>query len=310
MNDINFYALVTKAGTKEGARPLFGELVVELAHLVNPAVRDVFANPGDWGIDAFVGTLADGDTVAVWQSKFFIDGVRKAQQKDIRDSFKQCLKAAEREGYKVATWTLCIPEWMDGDTTKWWDAWKKRMERDHDVVIELWHPTELRSLLRSSDASEIRDAYFGPAQRIPRALEQPVSQELDSMLFVKQLQAANIRDVDAAKFQFFNADLLTRDIQEKADEAEVAFLDSLREEVYGLWSYRYQGRCVADADPLLPGLHAAVMEAIEQLHVVSVPADLVPLRLTHRWGSIHQVVETGRAGWILDFLRIVEESAA
>jgi hypothetical protein len=310
MNDINFFALAAKAGTKEGARPLFAQLVVELAHLVNPAVRDVYANPGDWGIDAFVGTLADGNAVAVWQSKFFIDGVRQAQQKDIRDSFKQCLKAAEREGYTVATWTLCIPEWMDGPTTKWWDSWKKRMLRDHDVVIELWHPAELLALLRSPDAAEIREAYFGTGQRMPRALEQPVGQDFDSMLFVKQLQAANISKVDDAKFQFFNADLLARDIQEKADETEVAFLDSLREEIYGLWSYRYEGRRAQGGDPLLPGLHAAVMEAIEHLHATSVSTDLVPLRLTHRWGSMHQVVETGRAGWILDFLRIVEESAA
>jgi hypothetical protein len=67
MANVNFFALVAKAGTKEGARPLFADLVVELVRLVNPAVRDVFANPGDWGIDAFVGTLAEGDAVAVWQ---------------------------------------------------------------------------------------------------------------------------------------------------------------------------------------------------------------------------------------------------
>jgi hypothetical protein len=313
MSDINFYALVVKAGTKEGARHLFGQLVVELAHLVNPSVRDVYANPGDWGIDAFVGELADGESVGVWQAKFFIDGVRKAQQQEIRDSFNQCLKAAAREGYKVASWTLCIPEWMDGETTKWWDSWKKRAEREHAIVIELWHPNELRALLRSPDAEEIRAAYLGSEHRMPRALEfQPADEDFESMLFIKQLVAAEIGDddLDSAKFQFFNADLLTRDIQEKADEREVGFLDALREEIYGLWSHRYQTQCLAGSGRLLPGLYPSVMEAIEHLHSLSASSDLVPLRLPHRWGSMHQVVETGRAGWIRDFSTIVDEGSA
>lgn len=60
-------------GGKEGARELFEKLIRQLVGLRYPGVSRVTANPGDWGIDTFVGEL-DG-VISVWQSKFFIDGV-------------------------------------------------------------------------------------------------------------------------------------------------------------------------------------------------------------------------------------------
>lgn len=50
------------------------------------------------------------------------------------------------------------------------------------------------------------------------------------------------------------------------------------------------------------------MTAIEQLHAAPVAAlDVVPMRLPHRKGVMHQVVETGRAGWVTAFRQIAEE---
>jgi hypothetical protein len=310
MTQINFHTLIAKAGTKEGARPLFERLVAQLVRLLHASVRQVAANPGDWGIDVFVGMLDEGG-VHVWQSKFFIDGIGETQKKEIRESFKACLSAAAEEGHVLLSWTLCVPVSMDGPTTKWWDTWKKKQQRDHGLAVELWDETELEGLCLSPEAAAIRRTYFALGETgdepHPRAIEAvPPEEDLEHMLFVRQLRAAEISELDAAKQEFFNAELVARDVADKANQVEVQYLDSVRAEALSLWSYRYNQRCKEGASPLLPGLHSDVMAALEQYHR-SAGRGPVPLSVVHRFGSMHQVVETGRAGWIRDFRRIVEE---
>jgi hypothetical protein len=72
-----------------GARERFEQLVTATVTTMHPAARAVEANPGDWGIDTFVGRLSRRGTIAVWQSKYFMDGVGDVQKKEIRDSFLQ-----------------------------------------------------------------------------------------------------------------------------------------------------------------------------------------------------------------------------
>lgn len=309
MTNITFHALVAKAGTKEGARPLFEKLVAQLVRLVHRGVRRVEANPGDWGIDVFVGTLDDGG-VHVWQSKFLIDGVSKGQQQEIRDSFKACVEAAHREGHTLLSWTLSIPVSMDGPTSKWWDKWRGQKQREYSVAIQLWDETELEGLCLAPEAVAIRSSYFGNGEihEHPRAIEPvPGDQDFEHMLFVRQLRAAEVAELDAAKQEFFNAELVSRDVADKGNEIEIRYLDSVRAEALSLWSYRYNERCsVEDGNPLLPGLHSLVMRALEEHHR-SAGRGVVPLSVVHRFGSMHQVVETGCAGWIRDFRRIAEE---
>jgi hypothetical protein len=289
---------------------VFAQLVIDLVRLRHPTVRDIHANPGDWGIDAFVGTLDEGESVLVWQSKFFIDGVTSAQQAQVRESFESCVTAAKREGYRISAWTLCIPESMDGPTTKWWEKWKKKNELDHDLAIELWEPAFFRELFRAPEAQPIVDDYFGSGSR-PRPLDLepvPAGETFDAMLFIKQLVAAQI-DPEPAKYEFFNAELLHRETLDKSGDRGKQFLESVQEELFSMWSHRWDAHCAkSPAEPLLSGLHSEVMSAIEQIHAaLTASDDVVPMRLTHRKGSMHQVVETGRAGWIRDFRQLAEE---
>lgn len=128
MSSVNFLKLAVDAGTEEGARPLFARLVIDLVHLQHPTVRDVLENPGDWGIDAYVGSLDGSKQVFVWQSKYFIHGVKKAQRPQIEESFDSLIKAADEQKFTVTAWTLCVPESMDGTTSTWWEQWKKKRE--------------------------------------------------------------------------------------------------------------------------------------------------------------------------------------
>lgn len=94
---VNFHKLTVRAGTVEGGRPLFEQLVNDVVAIQHPEVRSITASPGDWGIDAFVGDL-DGGTAGVWQAKFYPDKTDVGHQGDIRDSYASALKAAVDHG--------------------------------------------------------------------------------------------------------------------------------------------------------------------------------------------------------------------
>ena len=75
-------------------------------------VRHVEGKAGDKGIDLFAGTLASGP--AVWQCKFFPDGIKDSQKKQIKKSLKTVLKH-----FKPSLWTLCVPVDLDINASSW-----------------------------------------------------------------------------------------------------------------------------------------------------------------------------------------------
>jgi len=307
---ISFHQLIG-AGGKEGARETFERLIAQLVRLQYRSVRKVEANPGDWGLDVIVGEI-DG-LISVWQSKFFIDGVGKSQQAQIRESFDQLIAQAATRGFSVDVWTLCIPVDLDGASLQWWTGWKRRKSRETGVRIELWDRTELEGLLLAPDAAELRASAFpGQGARPPTVgapppvLELPDHVTYDDMLFIKQLEAARIREHSSAKQQFFNAELLSREVADKRVAEQVQALEAERADLLSMWEDRYNRACREpdDGEGLLPTLHPDVMEAIERRHDSS-RVEVLPMHLVHRKGAMHQVVEGGRAGWIREFRRVV-----
>lgn len=305
---INFLRLATGPGGKPGGREVFERLVVQIVGLRHPTVRRIEANPGDWGIDALVGELDEG-VVSVWQSKYFIDGVGEGQKSEIRASLSAAVNAAKQEGVNLEAWTLCLPCSMDGPTTKWWDNWKRRQERAHSISISLWDETALERMLIAPEAEALRSAYFSddePEKEIP-VLPLPHDVDFDEMLFIKQLRAANVAEVESAKQQFFNADILSREVADKAVPDELAVLESSRSQVHALWETRFNEKC-ASCDPSsnqLAGLHPDVMKSIEDHHARNRDRRL-PMTLIHRLGSVHELVELGGAGWVRRFREIAE----
>jgi hypothetical protein len=83
----NHHALIARMGNEQGAREEFARLVAALAELTL-RVRRIREDPGDWGIDSFAGRLDEGSDVAVWQAKFFVNGVADSQKNQIRGSFR------------------------------------------------------------------------------------------------------------------------------------------------------------------------------------------------------------------------------
>jgi hypothetical protein len=308
---INFAAHQVRANA-QGAREDFEEMIGQLVQAVRPGVaRVVAANPGDWGIDVFIGDL--GGVVTVWQSKYFFPEVSKVHQNQIRESFKSVTENATEKGFNLKQWVLCVPASMDGPTTRWWDAWKRRQERAIGVVIELWDETELRRLLISPDAENVRRHYYEPAGQTTGLgvavvdLAEEDADRLESALFVRQLREAGHVEVTASKEQFFNAELMAREIVDKGVPTEVAALSSAEAVIRGLWEDHFNDACQACEDPRLPGLHRSVMGDIRTQHAALAAG--LPGGPVHTCGLMHRIVDNRRAGWVRHWRQVADDHA-
>jgi len=307
---INFAAHQFRAGNMAGARDDFEQMLAMLIQAVHPGARQVAAHPGDWGIDVLLGDLSG--VVVIWQSKYFWPVVGRHQQAQIRESFDSALAAAGRNGYELRRWVLCVPASMDPGTARWWDRWSARRRRESGVLIELWDETTLRELLARADAAHVRRHYYDPyTPELPapprglREVDPETADGLDAALFVRQLQAAGHVEVESAKHEFFNADLLVREITDKGVRAEVDALGEADGITYGIWEARFNA--VGTAHPgnsLLPGLHAAVMAEIRESGAY--PAGLGAGRV-HHCGLMHRIVQNRRAGWVRHWRAIARE---
>ncbi|MDG6103100.1 hypothetical protein Daura_16460 [Dactylosporangium aurantiacum] len=303
---INFAAHQVRAGNIAGARDDFEQMLAMLLAAIYPGARAITANPGDWGIDILLGELSG--LVVIWQSKYFWPVVGRSSQGQIRESFDAALAAAARNGYRLSQWVLCVPASMDPPTAQWWDNWRTRRQRDSGVAIELWHESILRGHLVRPDCAHVRRHFYdpytpAPAQRAPvRDLGGDDAAALDEALFVRQLRAAGHAEVGAAKREYFNAELLAREVLDKRLPAEVLALAEADGVVHGIWEARFNAVAALAADPRLPGLHAEVMREIRESGVFPAQLRAGPV---HRCGLMHRVVQDRRAGWVRHWRDII-----
>ncbi|MEO3821209.1 hypothetical protein [Plantactinospora sp. B24E8] len=287
-----------EAGSEAAARQRFQMLVTELVALRHPNADEV-AGPGggDWGIDTYVGRL--DETIAVWQSKFFMDWKGKDQQDQVRDSFRQLLQKAAEEGFQVDAWTLCVPCILPPKEQKWFDSWAAKNRRIHNVrSITLWNGVKLRRLLAQEDAELIRRAYLPVAAPQPPAESLALAADLaglDAALFVRQLEEAGYVETDAARGLFFAAEALARDLAARGNRAGIGALEELHLEIQALWEQKFNSLLpMADERGRMMGL---VDQVLKEAGHCPDPEGL-RLRPAHRRGVAHRLVENSRAGWV------------
>ena len=308
---INFRAHEMRTGSIEGARTDFEQMIAQMVDTTLPGVRRVEANPGDWGIDAFIGSLEDGENAAIWQSKLFLDGVSDSQKGQIRESFDAAVTAAADNGYQISSWILCLPCSLDAPATRWWDGWKKRRARDHPgLIIDLWDDTQLRRRLLSREGEPVRSHYYGrsiatrPAET-RTVLDPPDGGSFDGALFARQLREAGHAELEAAKREYFNAEILAREVLDKGVRDELKGLRDGDASIHSLWEHQFNAACEEHAGNRLPGLHLDVMADV-RAERSSLMASLKP-GLIHLYGMVHRVVEDGRAGWVRCWRDVAEE---
>ena len=119
-------------GNLPGARHAFEEACVDIYQKKFPdkQVRGIKANPGDEGVDVYVGLLGV-EPIEVYQCKYFIDGVDDSQRKQIRMSFD---KAYESESFELKKWSLCLPVELDIKETSWFNNWKVKQNVEIDLI--------------------------------------------------------------------------------------------------------------------------------------------------------------------------------
>lgn len=312
---INFAVHQIRAANIAGARDEFEQMLRELVAVCHRGARLIAANPGDWGIDVVVGDLAG--QIVIWQAKYFWPVVTKDHQSQIRESFSSAMAAAKKHGHQVRKWILCVPANMDAPTDKWWTGWKRRTETSSGVKIELWHEGELRERLISPDAASVRRHYYdlyqpsAEAQSVPPRVipVQPDKESaLETALFIRQLREAGHTQVSSAKLQFFNAELLAREVVDKDVPLEVDALVEADATVHSIWEAAYNQAGLDPNDDEMRHLHAYVMGQIRGM------GDSWPsgLRSTpvHRCGMMHRIVEDARAGWVSHWEGVAVEHRA
>jgi hypothetical protein len=156
---IHFFAHQARAGAT-GAREDFEQMIALLVEAVRGDARLVFANGGDWGIDALVGDL--NGQITIWQAKYFPHGVTRNHRRQIEDSFASAVRNARQHGYQIQEWVLCVPSSFDPQMAQWWDSWGPTRTRLTGVRLVLWDETALRSQLMQPAARYVRRAYYHP----------------------------------------------------------------------------------------------------------------------------------------------------
>lgn len=292
-----------RLGTDDAARQDFHRMLTALIHVRYETATEVRANPGDWGIDTFVGSLVD--KISIWQSKYFADGIGKSQRDQVRESLQSAMKHARENGYVVENWTLCVPVDLDGPERQWWDGRCRAWKREYPgVVFNLWDAPKLRTLLMSPDAEHVLNEFYGPARVwVPPSdaaitiTPLPAEEDFDGALFVKQLAATGLAEVDSQKVAFFNAEILARDVVNRGVPEEKRALLELDYDVWALWEERSAPAGELAPDDVKAQGRALLISVMKDVRRLPVPREL-PVRPVHSVGMMHRVVETRRAGWV------------
>jgi hypothetical protein len=315
---VDFRVHAVRGNGEEFGRVDFHRMLTALIKVKQPTATEVRADPGDWGIDTYVGSLVG--RVSVWQSKYFHGRIGPSQQAQIRASFTSAMKHANDHGHTVESWTLCVATTLSAPERKWWEGKARAWRREHPGLrIDLWDEPALRTLLMSPDAADVFNEFYGPARDWSASPAVPAVPAVPSLrdtpayadaLFMRQLDVAGASETDTQRQAYFSAEILARDIAGRAVPAQVAALLELDAEVHALWEEHWldpaRTPIAEDYGPSALRLLAAVLAALRRL----TPPPPVPARTPHVRGMLHRVVEDGRAGWVHDWRQIAGEHRA
>lgn len=296
------------AGDATAARARFEKLVGSIVAISRPGGYHIKGDGGDWGLDVVVGEIVPGEKIAVWQAKWFPDRLGAGELRKINESFETAMAKAAEIGFEISVWTLVVPRYLTPTERTKWGAFKREQQKQHGLAIELWEATQLEKLLNAREASHLRRIHFGTGEApVPLDTETLADEErYDSALFVRQLEAAGITETRSARREFFNAEVLRREVRNKAVDEEVSELAQRSIEILAIWESRFAAAGPEEADAR--SLYGEVHGALETHHRGTV---LRALRasLIHTLGLMHFHVDEAQAGWIQKWREVADAHA-
>jgi hypothetical protein len=303
--------------TEDGARNIFAQLVTQCVKAIYPMAGAIRPDPGDEGIDTFVGEF-EGGRLQVYQAKYFCDRIGDSQKTQIRKSWATCKESDHFS--KVGMWTLCIPIEMSVEETKWWQKWRKQESRKTGRQIELWPLSKFTGFHTRPDLAKIFDVAlerghtFNDIESLKAAMvvaqttikSLPHSGFYTDAIFVRKLEAAGIFQHRSARTAFYNFELVRQTVSQGGSSRELELLEDLQERILDVWESEFNAR-----DPAQLGRQfiAAVYQRIEQ-ECDGLLRCVLPVQAIHKKGGLHYWADNCEAGWTKDFKDIGRENGS
>ncbi|HYH98771.1 hypothetical protein [Hyalangium sp.] len=292
--------------TEDGARVVFAHLVNRCVASIHPLARQVRPDPGDEGIDTFVGEFKG--ELRVWQAKYFCEGVGDSQQKQIRQSWKKCSESPHFTN--LVQWTLCIPTALSIKEEEWWQKWRKQQSVKAKCQIDLWSVDDFvafssnpklavlfeKALRRTSDRGSLEQLLASLIPPEP-ARKLPSHNHYQDAIFVRKLEAAGVQQHFSARTAFYNFEILRGKVSHGGNPEEIAALEDLEVRLHALWEHAFNERAPDHlGPPFVSEVHKRVNEQDQSNLKTSLNASPV-----HKWGGVHYWADQCRAGWTNDF---------
>lgn len=308
----DFDYLLKKHG-REGSRQVFEDAC---AKAFSKEFEDAFpieCNPGDEGIDVFVGDFSE--KIDVYQCKCFFYEIGDSQVSQINSSFK---KATESKEYKLKKWVLCVPKSLTIQEAKWWSKWKKRKEEKFKIKVDLMDSVKLLNLITKHNLhleifdeeelillNQILDELTTKKQRLKEIFEVPVEMDFSDKLFTLKLKSANINEhLDVFNKQFFNAEILTKEVESRNIQNELKELKSLRSVLNEVWLTQYM---LYDDEFDGNRLLAKVNKRIEDLNDKDILKTKLDVSSSEKKGIMHQLADECTVGWVKNYKERLKE---
>ncbi len=158
--DYDWRDFKARNGGEEGARAAFEKACESLIRMIHPGAQQVRANPGDDGVDIYVGSLGL-EPIDVYQCKWHLEQVEDSQKGQIRDSFRT---AVNSPNFKMKRWFLCLPKVLDLAEHKWWATFREKALQEVDDVVLL----NGNALLELAKEHGLTESWFG--KKLPRKI--------------------------------------------------------------------------------------------------------------------------------------------
>ncbi|MFL9830973.1 ABC-three component system protein [Flavobacterium sp. ST-87] len=298
----DFDYLLKKHG-KEGSRSVFEDACAKAFSAKYKGAFPIKCNPGDEGIDVYIGDFSK--PIDVYQCKCFFNEIEEVQKTQIRASFK---KAIESKSYKMKKWCLCVPKSLTIDETNWWTTWSNSIATKHKIEIELFDQTKLLRLIKETDIhleifdekelqllTEILTILETKEQRLKEIFSVPEEIDYNERIFSLKLKSANINEnLDVYNKQFFNAEILTKEVQSKGIEDEIKELISLKNTIQELWLTQY---LMYDDETDGNKLLGMVNMRIEDQNNTNLKT-VLSVGSTEKKGILHQLADECTVGWV------------
>ncbi|WP_044402029.1 hypothetical protein [Lacinutrix sp. Hel_I_90] len=308
----DFDYLLKKHG-REGSRQVFEDSCAKAFSKEFEDAYPIECNPGDEGIDVFVGDFSD--EIVVYQCKCFFYEIGDSQINQINASFK---KAIESKKYKLKKWFLCVPKSLTIDEAKWWSNWKKRKEKKFKVEVGLMDSVKLLNLIKKHDLhlelfdeeelimlNQILEELASKKQSLKEIFDIPIEMDFSDKLFTLKLKSAKINEhLDVFNKQFFNAEILTKEVESRNIENELKELKSLKSVLNEVWLTQYMlYDDVFDGNRLL----AMVNKRIEDLNGTDTLKTNLEVSSSEKKGILHQLADECTIGWVRNYKnRLIE----